>query len=81
MMIRWRRTGWFVMIVAIAGLVVLSLPITAQLLIAPLEAGLPLVPLAGTKPNAIVVLGGDAGRGADGDGVALVAVGDERAVA
>jgi uncharacterized SAM-binding protein YcdF (DUF218 family) len=45
----------------------LSLPLVAQLLIWPLEAGLPLNPPPGPLPRAIVILGGDVSDGADGD--------------
>lgn len=54
------------MSVAVAGLVVLSLPDTARLLIWPLERGLPLVPPPGGKPAAIVILGGDVAHEAGG---------------
>jgi uncharacterized SAM-binding protein YcdF (DUF218 family) len=64
--IRWPRTGRILVIGAIAGLSALSLPITARLLIVPLEAGLPLIPPKGGTPGAIVVLGGDVSRDADG---------------
>jgi uncharacterized SAM-binding protein YcdF (DUF218 family) len=61
---RWRQIGRIVMALAAAGLVLLSLPITPLLLIAPLEAGLPLAAPPGRKPAAIVILGGDVLHGA-----------------
>jgi uncharacterized SAM-binding protein YcdF (DUF218 family) len=65
-MSRRRRLGRILVIVAAAGLLVLALPVTARLLIAPLEAGLPLAPPPGHRPAAIVILGGDVERGAHG---------------
>jgi uncharacterized SAM-binding protein YcdF (DUF218 family) len=46
-------------ILAVIGLFVLSLPDTARLLVWPLERGLPLVPPPGHKPEAIVILSGN----------------------
>lgn len=63
---RRRALGRALVVLAVAGLLVLALPITARLLIAPLEAGLPLVPPPGDRPGAIVILGGDVARGAHG---------------
>ncbi|HJU20814.1 MAG TPA: YdcF family protein [Stellaceae bacterium] len=64
--IRWRLIGRILVVAAAAGLFLFSLPITAQLLIAPLEAGLPLAPPPDQNPGAIVILGGDVARGAGG---------------
>jgi uncharacterized SAM-binding protein YcdF (DUF218 family) len=63
---RRRRAGRALSILAVVGLFVLSLPDTARLLVWPLEQGLPLVPPAGRKPGAIVILGGDVAQEADG---------------
>jgi uncharacterized SAM-binding protein YcdF (DUF218 family) len=75
--LRWRRTGRALVILAVAGLFVLSLPDTARLLIMPLERGLPLVPPPGHKPEAIVILSGDVAHEAGG-GVTLGALTLER---
>ncbi len=69
---RRRRIGRVLVILAAAGLIVLSLPITPLLLIMPLEMGLPLVPPPGARPAAIVILGGNVLHGAHG----AVSVGD-----
>lgn len=69
---RRRRIGRVLVILAAAGLVVFSLPITPLLLIMPLEAGLPLAAPPSDRPAAIVILGGNVERGAHG----LISVGD-----
>lgn len=63
---RWQRLGRAVVIAALAGLLILSWPLTPQLLMAPLEAGLPLGPPSGEKPGAIVILGGTEHHGVNG---------------
>lgn len=68
---RWRRTGRALAVLAGIGLFLLSLPIVARSLIAPLETGLPLAPSAKKPPRAILVLGGDVIREIGG----VVAVG------
>jgi uncharacterized SAM-binding protein YcdF (DUF218 family) len=70
--IRWRRVGRMLAAFAAAGLLILSLPLTARLLIAPLERGLPLAAPPGDPPAAIVILGGNVERGAHG----AISVGD-----
>lgn len=60
---RWRRTGRAIGAAALLGLLVLSLPATAKLLTAPLEAGLPLTPPANDPPQAIVILAAGVWRG------------------
>ncbi|MGH7097683.1 MAG: YdcF family protein [Stellaceae bacterium] len=65
------------MSVALAGLVVLSLPDTARLLVWLLERGLPLAPPPGEKPGAIVILSGDVAHEAGG-GVTVGALTLER---
>ncbi|HZU89497.1 MAG TPA: YdcF family protein, partial [Stellaceae bacterium] len=70
--IRWRQVGRALVALAAAGLLILSLPLTARLLIAPLEKGLPLAAPPGDPPAAIVILGGNVARGAHG----AITVGD-----
>jgi uncharacterized SAM-binding protein YcdF (DUF218 family) len=65
--IRWRRAGLILAGLCLVLVLVLSLPVTSKLLLASLEAGLPLTPPANDPPQAIVVLGADtlaAGGGA-----------------
>jgi uncharacterized SAM-binding protein YcdF (DUF218 family) len=61
---RWRQIGHLLIVIAAAGLLLLSLPVTPLLLIAPLEADLPLVAPPNHEPAAIVILGGDVLYGA-----------------
>ena len=49
----------------LAGLLILSVPIVSDALLASLETDLPLVPLSGTSPTAIVILSADAFRNGD----------------
>lgn len=63
---RRRRLGRVLAGAAVAGLVILSLPDTARLLVWPLEQGLPLVPASGDPPGAIVILSGDVAHEAGG---------------
>ena len=50
------RSGRWLLRGALAGLVLLSLPVVAQALLVSLELGLPLAPPAGNPPQAIVIL-------------------------
>ncbi len=75
--LRRRRAGRVLVMLAVAGLFVLSLPDTARLLIWPLERGLPLVPPPGHPPAAIVILSGDIAHEAGG-GVTVGALTLER---
>jgi uncharacterized SAM-binding protein YcdF (DUF218 family) len=51
-----RRIGPWLVWGAVAGLVLLSLPVVAQALLVSLELGLPLAPRPGDPPQAIVIL-------------------------
>lgn len=61
--LRRSRTGRILTVGAVAGLVVLAMPISGTLLIWGLEHDLPTKPAAGAEPGAIVILGGDVGHG------------------
>ena len=64
----WRpRLGRALVVAAVAGLIVLGMPIVADALVASLERGLPVMPDPAHPPRAIVILGGDVARRA-GDG-------------
>jgi uncharacterized SAM-binding protein YcdF (DUF218 family) len=63
---RWRRLGHTLAAIGLAGVLLLGLPVVADLLIASLEQGLPLTPPAADSPGAIVILGGDEARGSGG---------------
>lgn len=63
---RWRCLGRILVTIALAGLLILSLPLTSQLLLVPLETRLPLVPPSGSQPGAIVILGGAVHDGPNG---------------
>ncbi len=69
----WRRRGFAVVWLALAGLFILSLPVSSLLLMASLESGLPRQTLdeyasaAGAPgPGAIVILSGNASHGDEG---------------
>jgi uncharacterized SAM-binding protein YcdF (DUF218 family) len=63
---RWPRIRRAIIGLTLGSLLVLSLPITAGLLITSLERGLPLVPPPGHPPAAIVILSADAARSPGG---------------
>lgn len=54
-----RRVGLWIAALGLAGLVVLSLPVTAWLLLTALEGGMVLEPAADSPPGAIVILSAD----------------------
>lgn len=56
---RRRRGGRILFGIGLAGLVVLSIPLTSNLLMVALEQDLPLTPPPDAMPQAIVILGGD----------------------
>jgi len=60
----WRRAGRWLAGLALAGVLMLSLPIVADPLLAELETGLPA--RDGVAPGAIVILGGDMRQSAHG---------------
>lgn len=55
---RWRNGGFWLATLALLGLFVLSLPITGQALMAPLEPYPPVTPAQLQRVQAIVILGG-----------------------
>ncbi len=63
---KWRGLGRAISSFALVGLIVLSLPIVGSTMLVALERGLPLTPPPGAPPAAIVVLGADEVRAADG---------------
>ena len=63
---KWRGLGRAISSLALVGLIVLSLPIVGGSMLVALERGLPLTPPPGAPPAAIVVLGADEIRAADG---------------
>ena len=63
---RTRRVGQVIALVSVAAIAVLSMPVTADWLIARLDDGLPTHPDPANPPQAIVVLGGDVARRAGG---------------
>lgn len=76
--IRWHLLGSFIVFISIAGLLVLSLPLTGYELMRGLESRIPPLRLtaaadAGARPGAIVILGGgrytEAPEYGDGDSV------------
>jgi len=65
-LMRWRpRAGRMVLWFGLAGLLILSLPIVSDALLASLETDLPLAPPAGAPPGAIVILSAEAFRNGD----------------
>ena len=63
----WRpRLGRALVVAALAGLVLLAMPVVADSLLASLETGLDVVPDPAHPPGAIVILGGDVARQAGG---------------
>ncbi|MGP1614065.1 MAG: YdcF family protein [Pollutimonas bauzanensis] len=56
--VRWRRSGWTLLLVGIGGLGVLSMPFTAQKMMHTLEQRSPVEPGLLAQAQAIVVLGG-----------------------
>ena len=60
--LRWRRLGRAVALVSLVGLILLGMPVTAQILLFRLAELVPAATRAGSPPQAIVVLGGDVAR-------------------
>lgn len=78
---RYPHTGMLVRNIALIGLLLLALPVTARALLAPLEAGLPLtLPAnapASASPGAIVILSANSFRNReDGDALPRIDIGD-----